>query len=275
MVGDVLRVRRAPAETAIERAGFDAPGRVARGMYSRLARGLCELLSLALHPRRRASSQVDLGHAFRQIEPGRGAVIATAHTGNWDLAACAVAEQRRLTVITKRLRIRWLDRLWQGLRRRHGVQIATVGKALDLGGAALRRGEWVAALIDQAPERARGVVRVPFLGEDADVDLAPALLALRARVPLVIAFARRLDEGRHTVDVEAVIEPPAHARRAWAEEAMIEATEALERFVRAHPAQWLWMHRRWKKVDGAVLRTRSRGIRSGAWPKAIRSRSAS
>jgi hypothetical protein len=33
---------------------------------------------------------------------------------------------------------------------------------------------------------------------------------------------------------------------AWAAQATREATAALDRFVRAHPASWLWLHRRWR-----------------------------
>jgi KDO2-lipid IV(A) lauroyltransferase len=100
--------------------------------------------------------------------------------------------------------------------------------------------------IDQAPERCRGVTEVPFLGALASVDLAPALAAMRARVPLVAAFPVRHSDGSHGLVVARVIEPPERPSRAWAVDAMVEATRALEEFVHAHPEQWLWMHRRWK-----------------------------
>jgi KDO2-lipid IV(A) lauroyltransferase len=192
---------------------------------------------------------------------GRGAVLATAHTGNWDLAACAVAAHAPLTVVTKRLSIGFLDRLWQGARRARGVRLVQAGGAARAIAAALRRGDLVAMLIDQAPEqhravigvpfaqpprRNRAVIRVPFLGAPALVDLSPALAALRARVPLVAAFPVRDADGRHSVEIATVIPPPARPNRRWAEEAMLEVTQKLEAHVRRHPEQWLWMHRRWK-----------------------------
>ncbi len=101
-------------------------------------------------------------------------------------------------------------------------------------------------LVDQAPERERAAIRVPFLGAPAWVDLSPALCAMRARAPLVAAFPRRLDDGSHTIDITAILLPPARPSRAWAVEAMTEVTRQLEAFIRRHPDQWLWMHRRWK-----------------------------
>jgi ATP-binding cassette subfamily F protein 3 len=76
-------------------------------------------------------------------------------------------------------------------------------------------------LIDQRPERIRATARISFLGQLADVDLAPALLALRARVPLVVAFPARR-EGRHSIEVVRVLGPPDRRTRDWALAAMVK-----------------------------------------------------
>jgi KDO2-lipid IV(A) lauroyltransferase len=126
-----------------------------------------------------------------------------------------------------------------------GVKVIERGTAAREAAARLARGEWVVAMLDQAPERRRGVTEVCFLGELATVDLAPALLAMRARRPMVVAFPCRTATG-HGVEVLGVLTPPRHPRSAWPREAMAQATRWLEVFVRRHPEQWLWMHRRWK-----------------------------
>ncbi len=80
-------------------------------------------------------------------------------------------------------------------------------------------------MIDQAPERERGATRVAFMGRPAWVDLAPALVAMRARVPLVVVLSHRCPDGTHQADLAGVIEPPPRPERAWAEAAMRQATE--------------------------------------------------
>jgi KDO2-lipid IV(A) lauroyltransferase len=250
------------------RAGVVDPRGTARAMYRELARGLVELLSLGLPggPGRLAGVRLPLDLVFDLRRRQRGAVIATAHTGNWDAVACALARTVPLTVVTKRLSVRLFDRWWQGLRARFGVRLVGAGKAARVASTALRQGELVAMIVDQAPERRRAVVQAWFLGAPAWIDLAPALAAMRARAPLVAAFPFRAPDGTLAVEVARTFEPPDRPSRAWAERTMVQVTRALEDFVLRHPEQWLWMHRRWKPLPAPVdagPRALPRASRSG------------
>ena len=104
-------------------------------------------------------------------------------------------------------------------------------------------------LVDQAPERARAVMACPFLGRTAYVDLSPALLAQRFRCPLVAVFPLRLRDGTYTLESAGTLYPPGRPSHSWAEDAMRQVTAWLEQFVRTHPEQWLWLHRRWKGIE--------------------------
>jgi KDO2-lipid IV(A) lauroyltransferase len=237
--------------SAMRRAGV--PEASADEMYRSLGSGVCELLAMLIFPRALLSRMRVDARALSLLGSGRGVVVATAHTGNWDLAACAAAQRVPLTVVTKSLRVAWLNRLWQGARRRRGVRLVGVGDAARAAGRALSGGEAVAMLIDQAPERQQAITIAPFLSERAAVDLAPALIAMRARVPLALVLARRLADGSHVAELVGVIQPPARASRAWAEHAMQTLTAWLDAWVRRWPEQWLWMHRRWKQVPESVV----------------------
>ena len=256
LVGSVLRIRRAHVDRSLARAGVVRPDAVARAMYASLGAGVCELLWVVGRPRAPLDRLVSLSPEAAAVvarRRGLGAVVATAHLGNWDLAACAVASAVPLTVVTKRLHVATLDRFWQGARAARGVRLVGARGALAAAREALAGGGFVAFVVDQAPERGSGVSRLPFLGAPALCDRAPAALAARARVPLVLALDRRLADGTHRVDVPLVLEPPPRAGAAWVEEATARVQRALEAAVLADPSQWLWMHRRWK---GALLDAR-------------------
>ncbi len=240
VVGRVLGVRRAQVLGAMRRAGVGAPARAASQMYAGLGTGLFELLASA-----RVRLRPGLAAQSGALPQGP-AIVLCAHTGNWDSSACAVARQRPLCVVTKRLKLGWVDRLWQRIRKDSGVQLLTAGGAAQGVAQALRDGKLVVMMIDQAPERVRATSVVPFLGAPARVDLAPALLAARAGVPVIMALPLRRPGGWHAVRVAGRWSPPARGKRAWARRVMHAATLALDAHVRQHPEQWLWMHRRWK-----------------------------
>lgn len=254
-VGGVLGVRRRHVLASMECAGVPNPETQARRMYAQLGQALFELLGLALHPWRRASRHVEFvrGDFDRAAGLGRGVVVLTAHTGNWDLTACAAAEHTPLTVVTKRLSIGLFDRLWSAIRRSRGVRLVSAGSVRAVTARELQAGGTVAFLIDQAPERARGTTVAPFLGQPARVDLAGPLLAARAKAPVVLVLGRRRRRGQHVAEVAAVYEPPERPGVAWAEDVARRVTAELDQYVRRHPDQWLWMHRRWKDapVDSA------------------------
>jgi KDO2-lipid IV(A) lauroyltransferase len=149
-------------------------------------------------------------------------------------------------VVTKRLSWRALDRYWQRLRAERGVHLVEAAGAAAAVRDALAAGGAVALLVDQAPERASGVATLPFLGRPARHDLAPALLAARAKAPLLLLLGHRQADGRHVISLAESVTPEELRARGGIEAATARMAAALERFVRDRPEQWLWLHRRWK-----------------------------
>ena len=263
LAGSVLRIRRRHVEAALRRAGIARSGAVARGMYASLGAGVFELLWLAGRPPGALAGHVTIEPACadalrRAAVLGRGVVVATAHTGNWDLSACAAAQWladegsgARLHVVTKRLSWRALDRYWQRLRAERGVRIADEGGAAAYVRAALHAGDVTALMTDQVPERDSGIATLPFLGAPALHDLGPALLAARSRAPLLVVFGHREPDGHHRLALALALDPEELRGRGAIASATGKIAAALEVFVRAHPEQWLWLHRRWKNVNAA------------------------
>jgi KDO2-lipid IV(A) lauroyltransferase len=106
-------------------------------------------------------------------------------------------------------------------------------------------------LIDQVPADPSHGIPVTFLGQPALASRASAALAWRSGAPLLVVAARRDPSGVQALSVLDVLLPPPGADRAWIDEATRQATRALERFVLAHPTEWLWLHRRWRLPSGA------------------------
>jgi Kdo2-lipid IVA lauroyltransferase/acyltransferase len=262
LVGSILRIRRAHAIAAIRRAAIPNPRSVGADAYRSLACTVFETLWIAGRPAQSLQNMVELDPSARQLlqrcaQHGRGLVVASAHSGNWDLLACAIASTIPVTVVTRHMSWTSADRFWQHTRARRGVAAVETAGVMRAAAAAMAHGGVFAFMVDQAPERDRAVAQTTFLGATAHVDLAFALVAMRYRAPVALVVDERLPDGRHRMHVPLVLEPPAHPSRAWPREAAVRVTEALDTFVREHPGQWLWLHRRWKplpsKADASTL----------------------
>ena len=274
----VVRIRRSTVIRQLGTAFPDWP-RVrardtARRLYRNLGRWAVEFLRLAGPPRTRdalmATVTTEGAAAYDEhVAKGKGAIVVTAHLGNWDLAACAqAAAGRKLTVLSRRLSNRGLDRLWMERRRAFGLDIVDEDTKFETLAALVRRGGTLVLPIDQATPPERGGVPLDFLGRPAWTTRLPALLALRTGAPIFPVFVDSGADGRHVVRVEDPLSPPEGPGPVA--ERVLELTRALdarlERRVRAAPEQWLWLHRRWKDLSPASPTSRPARESPGAAP---------
>ena len=182
----------------------------------------------------------------RALAAGRGALLATGHLGNWEVAAAAISRLGKLNVIARRLDNSALERELLGLRRRLGATVIYKKEAARRVLEALRAGEIVAILIDQNVLRREGVF-VDFFGRPASTTPGLAAFHLRTRAPIVPAFCRPTAGDTYRI----VIHPPLDLPAAGPPEADVlkitqTLTKIIETEVRRTPEFWLWFHDRWR-----------------------------
>ena len=182
----------------------------------------------------------------RLFAQNKGVVVASAHLGAWELLASACGRRGiPMNLVTRALKGN-SNAAIQGARRRSGLTEIPPKGALTAGAAALRRGEVVVNLVDQNMLPKRGVF-VRFFGAWACTTPAATLLAMRSGAPVIVAVAVNLPDGRTRLCVEGPFEVPTSgsiSHRVRAHTQMLVAV--VERYVRAEPTQWFWLHRRWK-----------------------------
>jgi KDO2-lipid IV(A) lauroyltransferase len=89
-------------------------------------------------------------------------------------------------------------------------------------------------------------IEVPFFGRPAMTAPALASFALRFRCPVIPARILRLGPGRFRIIWEPDLALPDSGDRPRDVAAfMAEVNATVERWVRAEPQSWLWLHRRW------------------------------
>jgi KDO2-lipid IV(A) lauroyltransferase len=180
------------------------------------------------------------------LAAGRGAIVVTGHTGNWELLGAATARRWPLTVVARRVNDDRFDSLVVRFRRSVGEEVLVRDdpRFLSTVRGALAEGRLVAMLIDQ-DTRGAGVF-VPFFGRLAHTPPGAAVVALRARVPVVTAFIERRDGGGHVVRY-APVEVSARRDRGEVVALTARLTAAIEAQIRRAPAAWVWWHERWRR----------------------------
>jgi KDO2-lipid IV(A) lauroyltransferase len=255
----VVRIRRGTVLRQLRAAFPSWPGRrvraTARALYANLGCWAAEFVRATGPERTRgevlARVEVEGLTAYESaVAGGGGAIVVTGHLGNWDLAACSQAfAGRRLTLLSRRLSNRGLDRYWMERRRGLGLEIVDERAPVTRLAELLRAGRTLVLIVDQATPPELGGVRVPFLGREAWTTRLPALLAVRTGVPIFPVFVRSPAGEPHRIGIEAALRADAAGGRPA--ERVLGLTRAinerLERRVRESPDQWLWLHRRWKE----------------------------
>lgn len=223
---------------------------ICRNTFSHLACVLLELPCLLRLTRDNVDQYITFSgieNLAAPIKKHKGVLVMSSHFGNWELMALAFSLRFwPFNVVVRPLDNPLFNRLIDHLRSRGGNRTIpkhdSVRKVLRL----LRQDEAVGFLIDQNADWYDGVF-VPFFKETACTNKALATLALRTGAPVLPAYNFRRPDGRYHM----VFEPEVQLIRTGSMLADIEENTALfnriiEAYVRRHPEQWLWLHRRWK-----------------------------
>lgn len=182
----------------------------------------------------------------RLRDDGKPAIFFAAHLANWEMpAVAAAAHGLDMTALYRMPNNRFVARSIQKIRGR------TMGKMVASGGAGvlqlareLEKNNHVGMLIDQ--HLARGV-DVTFFGRPAKANPTAARLAREFDCPVHGARVVRLPGNRFRLEATEELKLPRDAEgRVDVKAAMQMMTDIVEGWVREHPEQWLWLHRRWR-----------------------------
>jgi KDO2-lipid IV(A) lauroyltransferase len=178
-------------------------------------------------------------HYLREaIAAGNGAVLISAHLGNWELGAAAMSYQGFpvLGIIQKHPNPR-INRFYMRKREHRNYRVVNVGEAARPLLRHLKENGLVAMLADR-PYGEEGIP-VEFFGHQVPFPAGPARLALTAGAPLIAGFGLRRWDDSFRIFILPPIEPPEGVSK---EEKVRHMTQAfarmLEKQVRECPSQW-------------------------------------
>ncbi|NMG16467.1 lysophospholipid acyltransferase family protein [Aromatoleum bremense] len=178
---------------------------------------------------------------------GASVLLLTAHLGCFEMCAQYCSTHGPITVLFRPPRKAALRPLMEAGRARGAIRIAPA----DVSGVrrlvkALRSGEMVGMLPDQAPAEGEGVW-APFFGRPAWTMTLAARLSEVKGVKVVMVWTERLPQGAgYVLRLSEPVEPIAGSL----EERCAAINREIERLVLACPAQYLWGYNRYKRPSG-------------------------
>lgn len=180
------------------------------------------------------------------LHDGKPALCFSAHLGNWEIPAVAIARHGMETAVVYRMPnnkavAKEIIRIRAPLM---GRMIRTRAQAALEMAASLEAGLHLGMLVDQHFSRG---VDVTFFGRPCKANPSIARLLRRFDCPVVGVHVIRHPDRTFEVVAEGPFEMPRDEKGLVDVAAATQMmTSVVEGWIRANPGQWLWFHRRWR-----------------------------
>jgi len=231
--------------------GAAAARRVRPAAIAEAGKQMLELPKIWLHPLAETAARVVKVSGWELVEAawrdGKGIVFLTPHLGCFEVTAQYYSTHAPISVLYRPPRQAWLQTMIEAGRARTQLHLA----AADLSGVrtllkALKRGEAVGMLPDQAPKVGEGRW-LDFFGKPAYTMTLAARLTESGATVLVV-WAERLPGG---AGYHFRLQAPSQPLHGNTEERAQQINHEIEALIRQRPEQYLWGYNRYKRPAGA------------------------
>ena len=224
-------------------AGRKRLQQIVRSMFQYSARNYLETFSL-LYSRPELILNRITNKGTENIEAalakGKGLILFSAHLGPYDyLVQWLSLKGYKVIIPVERLKDQRMLDLMIKLRNSQGMQYIPLGGSGPLRSIiqALRNNQIVLITVDRAVE-GESVVK-PFFGEPARFPIGPVSLSLRTGAPLVGAFGSYVSSKLMIGEIVPLSLGLTEEEQTNADKLMCGVIEMMERFIKAHPEQWV------------------------------------
>lgn len=234
--------------------------RLTRRSFQNFAMTFCEFMHLRAATAEDVRAYCDIEnieHIHAAREAGRGVILLTAHLGNWEVMGSRAAQDIPLTVVARPTGNSGIEAHIASVRRAAGFDVIS---KYEPGRAALQvlKANGTLGILPDQHAGSDGLL-LPFFGRPTRVVPAVARLAMLSGAAVVPAFGVRRTPWLRDGRIIAKLAPAWHVPkvdRTERDAAVLEGTKRmiheLETIIRAHPDQWLWVHRRWRAAEIAA-----------------------
>ena len=185
-------------------------------------------------------------HYFDQaLKSGKGAVVLTAHLGNWELGGVVIAQLGYpFWAVALPHKNKKVNDFFVAQRARKGVHVIAMGKAVRSCISEFRNNHMV-ALVGDRDFTEKGMV-VDFFNKPTHFPEGPAALSLMTGARIIPGFMLRNSDDSFTLRIEKPVEfnPSGDKAKDLADLIKI-CNNIFEDYIRRYPEQWYVFRRFW------------------------------
>ncbi|NQU95885.1 MAG: mitochondrial fission ELM1 family protein [Candidatus Omnitrophica bacterium] len=214
-------------------------------VYRNIGQIFFEILSLTKVNKKYIDKYIDVVNAedkYKLTDHPNGVILLTAHFGNWELSGMTSAIKGfPLVVLAREQSMKKLNGLLNRLRESKGLQVVTKGITTRYIVKALHQGKTIGMVGDQ--DAGKTGTLVEFFGRPASTAPGSARIAQKTGAYIIPAFMARVKGPYHKAILEEAIKIE---KKEDITPYLAKYNKLLEKYVRKHPEQYLWLHKRWK-----------------------------
>jgi KDO2-lipid IV(A) lauroyltransferase len=188
---------------------------------------------------------------------GKGCILVNGHFGNWELpVVLPLFLNQTILTVGKKQRPEFFNNYLFNLRINFGMKVIQSKNSLMPIFKTLKKGGIVGFIMDQRTRKENSAL-IDFFGEKIYCTTAPAYLATKLDVPLLLCYAERGENGKHIFHFEKEIEI---CRKGDFEELLNKNTQKIhdeiKNLILKKPENWFWLHAKFKSKRKTLLEIR-------------------
>jgi len=217
--------------------------------YSNYAQMMIETIRILTINRKTLEKQVEFirNNDFHQLlnEP-KGAMILTGHRGNFEIAGQVFGQMVKHPIYAayRSFRFNPYEKIMLDIRSRFKTTFIPDHQILKTIMKHKDEGMTIVFLNDQFPTDGKDHEWFEFFGQQTKFFIAPGKIAQKFNIPVYFMDMWKIKRGKYKINTEIISQ---NSSSMTASQILESYVRKLENGIRAHPSNWLWSHKRWKR----------------------------
>ena len=224
--------------------------RIANRIFINWAKNVVDFLKHPIISKEKLKQRVEiegLEHLDNALKGGRGAVIITAHIGNFEWGACRIAvEGYKIWGLSLVRKNKLVGKFFESNRLSKGFKTLYTNRMLNV--FRTRKNNEIVAIPSDWDPTGQATRPFKFFGKTAYLPTGALMIALKSGAPLIPSFVWKKDKYNHF----QIVEKPIALIREGDKETLInknmeKVLEVMEKYIRDNISEWEMFHNIWSE----------------------------